>query len=192
MPPRTKGRGAREQHKLDRRDDYTELVVPQILNQLEEFPPESRLLLVGDGLAEYAKTMAPKVAEIALLVIEYERWQAACELLADHANVRIVQELNELDDPDGFEVEPWTAGVMLLPYHLGFKEMHATITDFMDRLKINAPVTIGGSRTSEWASAQERIGAMLAPLTTLYRSDPVYVVRGLVRGRAGLSLDESI
>lgn len=186
MPPRaSKGRGAREQSRNERRSEYAELVIPSLIDRIDQLTPTDRVLIVGDDLEPLVATLAPQVANIAFLASEFERWDAARTALAEFSNVVVVQELEELDDPDGFDLEPWTYGIMLLPYHLGTREMNGTIGEFVDRLAPNAPIVAAGSRHHEWSMAQERIGALFGPLTTLYNSDPVRVVRGLVRPRGG-------
>ena len=193
MPPRaSKGRGAREQSRNERRSEYAELVVPYLVDRIDQLTATDRVLVVGDQLEPLVADLAPKVAQVAFLATEFERWDAARTALAEFPNVVVVQELEELDDPDGFEQEPWTYGVLLLPYHLGTREMNATIAQFVERLLPNAPIVAAGSRHHEWSMAQERVGALFGPLTTLYNSDPVKVVRGLVRPRGGFESGQRI
>ncbi len=190
--PRAKGRGAREQHRADRRATYASQVLPHLQAKLDEPPADARVLLVGDDLEQLAAALAPKVAQVALVAIEFERWDALTRQLASYANLQVVQELAELDDPDGFPTEPWTYGVMLLPYHLGTRETNTALQDLADRLVPNAPLYVGGSRTHDWGLAQERLAAIAAPLTTLYSVDPIRVVRGHIRSLAGITTNANL
>ena len=177
---RAKGRGAREQHRAERRAGYSALVLPYLIERLEPLDAAERVLLLGDGLVELAGQLAPQVSAVALVEVAFEQWNAAQQTLSDHTNVQVIQELAELDDPDGFPVEPWTVGIMLLPYHLGTREMNSTLEEFTSHLINGAPMYVGGSRTHEWDLAQERLGALISPLTTLYNRDPVRIIRGTV------------
>ena len=51
MPPRaSKGRGAREQSRNERRSEYAELVIPSLIDRIDQLTSTDRVLIVGDDL----------------------------------------------------------------------------------------------------------------------------------------------
>ena len=187
MPkPKLKGRGAREQNRTDRRTEYAELITPHFLDLVQVESPADRVLLFGDELVELAMKLAPQVSALALITTEFDRWDAARTALAEFPHVSVLQELDELRDPDDFPTEPWTLGVFLVPFHLGAKTVHDRMREMLDWLGIHAPIYAGGSRMHEWQVASERLSALAGPLETLYTSDPVRIVKGRAKGKQGL------
>ena len=178
---KVKGRGAREQGKADRRSEYAALVAPHFSGLVLPASPADRALLVGDDLLSLALELARKLPDgaVALVTTEFERWQAASQALAEYPNAVVVQELAELRDPDGFPTEPWTLGVLLIPYQLGPKTVLALMIEMLNWLRPNSPIYVGGSRMHEWTLASERLSARAGPLTPLYTSDPVRIVKGV-------------
>ncbi len=177
---KVKGRGAREQGKADRRSEYAGMIAPQFSGLVQPAGPADRALLFGDDLLPLALELAQKLSEgaVALVTTEFERWQEASQALAAYPNAVVVQELAELRDPDGFPTEPWTLGVLLIPYQLGPKTVLALMIEMLNWLRPNSPIYAGGSRMHEWTLASERLSARAGPLTTLYASDPVRIVKG--------------
>lgn len=184
---RQKGRGARENQRAVRRSEYAAQVAPLLQNEVQLNGPGDRVLLLGDELVDLALALAPKLTEgaLALVVTEFELWDAARAALAGHANATVVQELAELDDPDGFDVPPWTLGVFLSPFHIGIKAVFDLLHELTGRMAINAPIYAGGTRTHDFVEVQERLSALAGPLTVVRWSDPVKIVQGRViaRGR---------
>ncbi|MBA3471277.1 MAG: hypothetical protein H0T53_16700 [Herpetosiphonaceae bacterium] len=178
---KSKGRGAREQGRADRRSEYAALVAPQFSGLVQPAGPDDRALLLGDDLLPLALELAQKLPDgaVALVTTEFERWEEASQALAEYPNARVVQELVELNDPDGFPTEPWTLGVFLVPYQLGPKTVLVLMIELLSWLRPNSPIYAGGSRMHEWTLASERLSARAGPLTTLYASDPVRIVKGL-------------
>lgn len=177
---RQKGRGAREQGRADRRAEYASLIAPHFLGVVQPDSSAERALLLGDDLVPLAAQLANQLphGKVALITTEYERWNEAREALAKYPNVTVLQELAELRDPDGFPTEPWTLGVLLLPYQLGPKTVYALMQEMLTWLRPNSPIYAGGSRMHDWTVAGERLNMLAGPLDTLYISDPARIVKG--------------
>ena len=184
--PKVKGRGAREQGRADRRAEYAASIAPHLSGLVQVTSPADRVLLVGDDLVPLAERLAKQLTEgsVALVTTEFDRWEAARSALAAYPNVTVLQELEELRDPDGFPTLPWTLGVLLPPAHLGPKTVLLVIGEMLSWLAMGAPIYAGGSRMHEWNSASERLSALAGPLATIYTSDPVRVVKGMAHGGA--------
>lgn len=182
--PKVKGRGAREQGRADRRAEYAASIAPHLSAAVQVSGPAERALLVGDDLVPLAERLAKQLTEgaVALVTSEFDRWEAARAALAAYPNVTVLQELEELRDPDGFPTPPWTLGVLLPPAHLGPKTVLLVITEMLGWLGISAPIYAGGSRMHDWSTANERLSVLAGPLDTLYTSDPVRVVKGITHG----------
>lgn len=182
--PKVKGRGAREQGRADRRAEYAASIAPHLSAAVQVSGPADRALLVGDDLVPLAERLARQLPEgaVALVTTEFDRWEAARNALAAYPNVTVIQELEELRDPDGFPTPPWTLGVLLPPAHLGPKTVLLVIQEMFGWLGINAPIYAGGSRMHDWSTANERLSVLAGPLDTLYTSDPVRVVKGISHG----------
>ncbi|MFD3166318.1 hypothetical protein [Herpetosiphon sp. NSE202] len=181
---RQKGRGAREQNRADRRNEYATLVAPHFKGLVVPESPADRIILFGDELVDLALQLAPKIpdGQLVLITSEYDRWQAASEALAKFANATVLQELAELRDPDGFPTEPWSLAVMLVPFQLGAKTVLDLMRDLFSWLRAGSPIYLGGSRMHEWQVTSERFSAMAGPLTVLYNGDPVKIAKGMARG----------
>ena len=182
--PKVKGRGAREQGRADRRAEYAASVAPHLSAAVQVSGPADRALLVGDDLVPLAERLAKQLTEgaVALVTSEFDRWEAARTALAAYPNVTVLQELEELRDPDGFPTPPWTLGVLLPPAHLGPKTVLLVIQEMLGWLGISAPIYAGGSRMHDWSTANERLSVLAGPLDTLYTSDPVRVIKGISHG----------